>query len=100
MHRLLFVGLFIPLFLLSIAIIIIVIIGISMIIIFYFVSMTEMFFSQPKSSNFFFCFSSQFHQGRGGVGVTGSCVVNGCQLGLNHGTCASTNDEQSKICFA
>lgn len=74
MHHLCFMGLLIPLFLLSCAIIIIVIIiGIGMIIIFYFVSVIEMFFSQPKSSNFFS--ASQFHQGSGGVGVTGSCVV-------------------------
>lgn len=100
MHHLCFMGLLIPPFLLSITIIIIVIIiSISMIIIFDFVSVIEMFFSQPKGSNFFFCFSSQFHQGSGRVGETGNYVVHGCQLGLNYGTCTSADDEQTKICF-
>lgn len=57
-HHLCFMGLLIPLFLLSSAIIIIVIIGIGLIIIFYFVSVIEMFFSQPKSSHFFLLLNS------------------------------------------
>lgn len=69
MHHLCFVGLLIPLFLLPITIIIIVfIIGFSVIVIFYFVSAIEMFFSQPKGSNFFFSFSFRFHQGSRGGG--------------------------------
>lgn len=52
MHHLRFMWLLIPLFLLSITIIVIAI-GISIIIIFCFVSVIEMFFAQPKSSDFF-----------------------------------------------
>lgn len=65
MHQLCFVGLLIPLFLLSITIIIIgFVIGISMIIIFDFVSVIEMFFSQRKGFYFyFFLLLFPFHQG-------------------------------------
>lgn len=33
------------------------------------------------------------------MGVTGNCVVHGCQLGLNHGTCTLADGEQTKFVF-